>query len=553
MHEVRGWAVLSVCVVVGVSSLGISAAEKLPASVRSVAVLPLSAKSQSDAREVSVLDDLLLSALQRTAVGLRVVGQSDIDRMLGFERVKDTMGCSDVACAVEIAGALGVDSLVYGSVGRIGSKRVLSLTWIDQRDGRVLGRDSQVVDTDEKLIDSIGVAADKLFGTPSAPSKLVPVAAPAIVPPAPRPAATPKPVGASAGAVATAFVPIVAPVSERSAAGNLALNASGQGFPSPLGSDAGWGGGARPWDLVDGRRTYEGEWARGLAFVGGTCGSRKAEIDFGQRRRFNRVIVWHHGRDQVPSKVRVQAWDNGAWADVFATERATELLVLASASPKSWWESWSVPMDLRLPVTYGSKVRFELDNCGIPHGWLYELEVYDESGSAPAPRDASALSSWIQAGGVWHERDGALFGRGGHLLFGDDLGNCRFEVSAEIVSGPSSVVGFLSRGAAPGEKDRGYTANIIFGDGRLNVFRAQNGVWFLANPRWQTWTPHEAVRSKVNRLVWQSVGSRHVITLNGKPLYEFLDATTLRGRPGLWVESPTTTVRFSDIVVQRLP
>jgi hypothetical protein len=186
---------------------------------------------------------------------------------------------------------------------------------------------------------------------------------------------------------AVTFIPLSSPVSERSDARNLALNESRQGFPNPIESDAGWGGGARPWDIVDGRRTYVGEWAHGLAFTGGAgryageaCGTRKAVIDFGEQRRFNRVIVWHHGLDQVPSACRVQAWNGVAWSDVFATDRAKDLLAFKVPTPQQWWENWSVPMDIKLPVTYGSKVRFVFDNCGIPHGWIYEVEVYDESG-----------------------------------------------------------------------------------------------------------------------------------------------------------------------------
>lgn len=357
------------------TTASLHAAEKPATPVTSIAVLPLAAKSKADPKQVSVLDDLLLSALQQHAEGMRVLGQSDVDRLLGFEKVKDAAGCNEVSCAVEIAGALGVDSLVYGSVGRVGAKQVVSLTWIHQRDGRVLGRDSEVVSSDEQLIDAVGLAVSNLFAASPPPAATAGVASPA--PAAQKPAALST----------AAYRPLSPPVPERSGAGNLALNTAGQGFPSPLESDAGWGGGSRPWDLVDGRRTYGSDWARGLAFTGGPeqwagarCGTRHVVIDFGERRRFNRVIVWHHGADQAPKACRVTTWDGAAWSEVFATERARDLLAFETASPKQWWESWSVPMDIRLPVSSGAKVRFSFDNCDIPHGWIYELEIYDEAG-----------------------------------------------------------------------------------------------------------------------------------------------------------------------------
>jgi len=55
--------------------------------------------------------------------------------------------------------------------------------------------------------------------------------------------------GASSNAVPSMYSP----------ANDLALNPTGSGYPSPLESDDGWGGGTSKWDLVDGQRMYPGE------------------------------------------------------------------------------------------------------------------------------------------------------------------------------------------------------------------------------------------------------------------------------------------------------
>lgn len=165
---------------------------------------------------------------------------------------------------------------------------------------------------------------------------------------------------------------------------DLARNATGGDYPTPLGSDAGWGGGAKPWDIVDGRRIYPGEWARGLAFTGGTlpwvapCGWRQATIDFGQPTTFNRVVVWHHGLDHVPNTYKIQYWDGSGWVDVFSTTSGHDFLMFPSASPSQWWESWSTPTDNTFEPVTATKVRFALNNCDITHGWIYEFEVYLE-------------------------------------------------------------------------------------------------------------------------------------------------------------------------------
>src|SRR5262249_50030256 len=89
---------------------------------------------------------------------------------------------------------------------------------------------------------------------------------------------------------------------------NLALNTNRTGFPSPLASDTGWGGGSDPWQMVDGLSVYS-SWPGGLAFTGGNgnwggqpCGSRQATIDFGASRTFHKVVVWTHGDEHVPAQ-----------------------------------------------------------------------------------------------------------------------------------------------------------------------------------------------------------------------------------------------------------
>ncbi|MDA3833613.1 MAG: dockerin type I repeat-containing protein [Spirochaetales bacterium] len=160
-------------------------------------------------------------------------------------------------------------------------------------------------------------------------------------------------------------------------AGDLALNTAGSGYPSPEESDSGWGGGTNKWQIVDGNRTYPGEWARGLAFTGGTsgyveaCGERQATIDFGEPRTFNRVVVWHHGLEHVPNTYKIQYWNdaNSSWVDVFSTTNGHSYLKYPT-------ESWSTPTENTFDAVTSSKVRFALNNCDITHGWIYEFEVY---------------------------------------------------------------------------------------------------------------------------------------------------------------------------------
>jgi TolB-like protein len=73
--------------------------------------------------------------------GLDTIGRSDIQSMLGLERQRQLLGCTeDASCYAEIGGALGVDYLLVGSVGKIGALVRLDLKLVDGNRARVVGR-----------------------------------------------------------------------------------------------------------------------------------------------------------------------------------------------------------------------------------------------------------------------------------------------------------------------------------------------------------------------------------------------------------------------------
>jgi TolB-like protein len=84
------------------------------------------------------------------------VGRSDIQAMLGFEREKQMLGCSeDAGCLAEIGGALGVDFLLVGTVGRIGTLHRLDLKLVDAHKAKVVGRVGESIDGGaEQLVDA---------------------------------------------------------------------------------------------------------------------------------------------------------------------------------------------------------------------------------------------------------------------------------------------------------------------------------------------------------------------------------------------------------------
>ncbi len=90
----------------------------------------------------TILTDIVVSEVARA--GYDVVSQADITAMIGFEKQKRVLGCSeDSSCLAEIGGALGVDFMLTGQVGQIGTRNRVSLLVVDTKKARVVGRSAQ--------------------------------------------------------------------------------------------------------------------------------------------------------------------------------------------------------------------------------------------------------------------------------------------------------------------------------------------------------------------------------------------------------------------------
>ena len=95
-----------------------------------------------------------------------IIGKSEIKAMIGFEQEKQLLGCQDdTNCLAELGGALGVDRLVTGSVGKLGDTIIVSIKYIDTRQVKVLGRVYESFKGNESLlVDTIKRLIPRLFG-----------------------------------------------------------------------------------------------------------------------------------------------------------------------------------------------------------------------------------------------------------------------------------------------------------------------------------------------------------------------------------------------------
>jgi len=95
----------------------------------------------------------------------KVVARDEIEALLGLEQQKSMLGCDDTSCLAEIAGALGVDKVIAGKVGKVGSTFVVNLTLIDHKTASVENRLVRTVrGKEDMLIEAVAQLGRELVG-----------------------------------------------------------------------------------------------------------------------------------------------------------------------------------------------------------------------------------------------------------------------------------------------------------------------------------------------------------------------------------------------------
>ncbi len=182
-----------------------------------VVVLAIGASSETLKPIAASVAEQLLTELGRTG-RLEVMGTSDVSAVLGLERQKTMLGCTDQSssCLAEISAALGAPWLVTGNLAQLGKAMRVDVKLIRAKDGKAVFRDGRNVKDESEIFDIVSEMAKRMvesMGLP-APEPAAPVAkapdAPkaTFVTPSPAPTSSPAP-GVTQAAVAPG--PRVAP------------------------------------------------------------------------------------------------------------------------------------------------------------------------------------------------------------------------------------------------------------------------------------------------------------------------------------------------------
>lgn len=96
------------------------------------------------------------------AEGVSVVTADDIAAVLGLERERQLLGCSEVSCLAELGNALGCDGIVVAAVARLDGSLHGSLRVVSSRDGQVLTETDLTSSSERGFLDEIKVAAGRV-------------------------------------------------------------------------------------------------------------------------------------------------------------------------------------------------------------------------------------------------------------------------------------------------------------------------------------------------------------------------------------------------------
>ncbi len=214
------WSALAVCLTTGAAA----AAEK-----PKVVVLPMEGSTESLVRIGSSISEQILTELGRTEL-VEAMGSSDVQLLLGMERQKTLLGCSEASnsCLAEMSSALGAPWVVTGSLAQFGKTTRLDIKLIRAKDGKAIFRDGVNFKDESDLFELVTAIVKRMV--PKMDLKTAPATAPTpvVVAPKPKPEPVvvqqPEPRPAPIEAVTVEPKPVrVAPIVMMSAGGAAAV------------------------------------------------------------------------------------------------------------------------------------------------------------------------------------------------------------------------------------------------------------------------------------------------------------------------------------------
>jgi hypothetical protein len=152
-----------------------------------LAILETKAVGKFDPAAVAGLSSLVASEATRSPV--QVVSGSDVAALMGLERQRQLLSCSDSSCLAEIGGALGVNYLLTAEVAQVGGQWLVTLALLDVGRATSVARLTRRTPQESRLVDESLIAVHEMMGGVFGSLEARPPPAAAKPAPAPAPAA----------------------------------------------------------------------------------------------------------------------------------------------------------------------------------------------------------------------------------------------------------------------------------------------------------------------------------------------------------------------------
>ncbi|MBI5549701.1 MAG: hypothetical protein HY901_37925, partial [Deltaproteobacteria bacterium] len=117
-----------------------------------IAVLDVKASGLLDPKTFEGIAPLFSTEIGEKRPDLQVIGTAEIRTMIGFEKEKQLLGCSDSGCLAEIGGALGVDFLLATDGSELGGTWIVTMSLMDVVRQKAIKRAARRTDQKSKLV-----------------------------------------------------------------------------------------------------------------------------------------------------------------------------------------------------------------------------------------------------------------------------------------------------------------------------------------------------------------------------------------------------------------
>jgi hypothetical protein len=132
-----------------------------------VAVLNLKAADGVTAGEAEIISDRLRAELFNTG-NVTIMERSEMKQILAEQGFQQSGACSDEACMVQTGKLLGVQQIIAGSIGKVGSMYLINLRMFDVTTGKLVRAISRNLDGIDIIVNNLPAISDDLMNNESA-------------------------------------------------------------------------------------------------------------------------------------------------------------------------------------------------------------------------------------------------------------------------------------------------------------------------------------------------------------------------------------------------